>query len=274
MAVSLPRLICLCGALSALSVWADDAPAAQVSDDAPAQDTRHADPPRQLIWSAGLRLKMDDTREPGRLTPRPMIGLRYGRWRTGPVDGDHWHRFGQIRTDNNLTYDWLDSARFRTSLSASIVNLQKDTTVDILEPGRKTLRGRATVDYLGWSHWSVGLVATQDLLGRGAGTALSPNVTYRQALSDDSTILITQSFTWATSTLWATNHQLNVQGVSRQGSGWGSMDTILTLRQRWKSHVSWYAQLSRSHTLGPLYPVEHPERTIWSSQVGVIYFGR
>ena len=243
-----------------------------LAQETPAEKT--ATPETELIWSAGLRLKMDDIRKPGHLTPRPIIGLRYGRWRTGPVDGETWHRFGQVRTDNTLTYDWLDTARLRTSLSASIVNLQKDATLDALEPGRKTVRGKATIDYLGWSHWSVGLVVTQDLLNRGAGTALSPNATYRQALSDDSTLLLSQSFTWATSDLWATDHQFNAEGTVHQGSGWGSADTSLTLRQRWKAHVSWYAQINRSHVLGTVYPTAEPHRTLWSAQAGVIYFGR
>ena len=239
-----------------------------------AQTGPEAEPPRELAWSLGLRLSMNDLRQPDRLGLRPMIGLRWGRWRAGPVDGGTWYRFGQVRTDNNLTYDWLDTARFRTSLSASIVNLSKDATLDALEPGLKTVRGKATLDYLGWSHWSVGLVATQDLLDRGAGTALSPSITYRQALSEDSTILLSQSATWATSTLWTTDHQLNPEGTVHQGTGWGSLDTSLTLRQRWKRHVSWYAQMSRSHVLGPLYPTAHPEHTTWSAQAGLIYFGR
>ena len=255
--------LCLLFAGAGTTARAQDTP-----EDTPAPST----PP--LVWSAGLRLKMNDIRQPGQLTPRPIIGLRYGRWRTGPVDGDSWHRFGQIKTDNTLTYDWLDTARFRTSLSASIVNLQKDAVLDALEPGRKTLRGKATMDYLGWTHWSVGLVATQDLLNRGAGTALSPSVTYRQALSDDSTLLLSQSATWATDTLWTTDHALNPTGAVHQGRGWGSLDTSLTLRQRWKTHVSWYAQLNRSHVLGPVYPALPQDRTTWAAQVGMVYFGR
>lgn len=257
--------LCLCLALAG-PVRADSA-----SDRDQAPPSAH---PRELIWSAGLRLKMDDVRDPGRLTPRPMIGVRYGRWRTGPVDGETWHRFGQLMTDNTLTYDWLDSARWRTSLSASIVNFQKDTTIDLLESGRKTVRGKATLDYLGWSHWSVGLVFTQDLLGRGAGTALSPSLTYRQALSEDSTLLLRQSFTWGSATLWDTEQQFHPDSAVRQGGGWGGMNTSLTLRQRWKPHVSFYVQASRNHVLGPLHPTAPAERTTWGTQAGVIYFGR
>ena len=267
-------LLCFfCAASGAPSIWAQESTAQESTAQEPAAQAP-TDTATGLIWSAGLRLKMDDFRRSGQVTPRPIIGLRYGRWRAGPVDGDSWHRFGQVKTDNTLTYDWLDTARLRTSLSASIVNLQKDSTLDALESGRKTVRGKATIDYLAWSHWSIGLVATQDLLNRGAGTALSPNMTYRQALSDDSTLLLSQSFTWATATMWTTDHQLSPESTLHRGQGWGSMDTSLTLRQRWKPHLSWYMQMSRSHVLGPIYPVSLPERTTWSAQAGVIYFGR
>ena len=247
----------------ATCAWAEDPP-----------PTIHGETrPSELVWSLGLRLKMDDMGHPGQLGLRPMIGLRYGRWRTGAVDGESWHRFGQVKTDNTLTYDWLDSMSWRTSLSASIVNLQRDATFDAVQSGRKTVRGRATIDYLGWSHWSAGLVVTQDLLSRGAGTSLSPSVTYRQALTDSSTILLSQSFTWARSDIWryslTSDPSINQDLPSRWGT---SMDTSLTLRQRWKAHWSWFAQLSRSQILQAGDPTAREGQSRWAGQVGVIYF--
>ncbi len=233
------------------------------------------DRPSELVWSLGLRLKMDDMRHPGQLGLRPMIGLRYGRWRTGVVDGENWHRFGQVKTDNTLTYDMLDSASWRTSLSASIVNLQRDSTLDALQTGRKTVRGRATIDYLGWSHWSAGLVLTQDLLGRGAGTTLSPSVTYRQALTDSSTILLSQSVTWARSDLWRHTSSTDPSVNLNQDTRWGtSMDTSLTLRQRWKAHWSWFAQINRSQVLQAGDPIAREGQHHWAGQLGLIYFQR
>lgn len=246
------------------SAWAEEPPSAVHGDMRPSE----------LVWSLGFRLKMDDARHPGQLGLRPMIGLRYGRWHTGVVDGNSWHRFGQIKTDNTLTYDWLDSKNWRTSLSASIVNLQKDSSFDAIEPGFKTLRGKATLDYLGWSHWSLSLVLTQDLLNRGVDTTLSPSITYRQALSDDSTLLLSQSVTWASSLANATSHRLSPDSAVRLGGGWSSLDTSLTLRQRYTRHISWYAQLNRSEVTGALYPsATAPERSHWNAQAGVIYFG-
>lgn len=243
--------------------------------EAPASEPQTEKRPSELVWSMGLRLKMNDMRQPGQLGLRPMIGLRYGRWRTGVVDGENWHRFGQIVTDNTLTYDLLDSTQWRTSLSASIVNLQREGTFDTVQSGRKTVRGRATIDYLGWSHWSVGLVLTQDLLGRGAGTSLGPSVTYRQALTDSSTILLSQSFTWAKSDLWRYSSQLDPSVNLGQPSRWGtSMSTSLTLRQRWKAHWSWFAQISRSQTLQSGDPLAREGQSNWAGQIGLVYFQR
>ena len=265
-----PHTLALCCAALCASSWAQESVAPSTS----ASTDSAADPPTRLIWSAGFSLKMDDTRQPGQLTLRPMIGLRWGRWRAGPVDGETWHRFGQIRTDNTLTYDALNTPRIRTSLSASIINLQKDSTFDAIESGFKTVRGKATIDYLGWSHWSVGLVMTQDLLGRGVGTALSPGITFRQALSDDSTLLLSQSFTWASAPANATSHRLSPEAAVRQGAGWSSLDSSVTLRQRYTRHISWYGQINRSQVTGALYPtVTPPERSHWNAQIGVIYFG-
>ena len=259
------RWIWLPGLTLAAAAWAEEPP-----------PTVHGETrPSELVWSLGLRLKMDDMAHPGQLGLRPMIGLRYGRWRTGVVDGESWHRFGQIVNDNNLTYDLLDSVNWRTSLSASIVNLQRDSTFDAVQSGRKTVRGRATIDYLGWSHWSVGLILTQDLMDRGAGTSLSPSVTYRQALSENSTILLSQSFTWAKSDIWRYTAPADPAVNLDQASRWGtSMDTSLTLRQRWKAHWSWFAQLSRNQLLQAGDPVAREGQIRWAGQVGLIYFQR
>jgi hypothetical protein len=243
------------------------------ADEAPPPPGPAADePPSVLYWSLGFRLKADDLQTSSQLSLHPMIGLRYGRWRIGAVDGENWHRFGQLKTDSTLTYDWLNTDKVRTSLSGSIQNLQNDGSFSALEPGTKTLRGKATVDYIGWPRWSVGLVLMQDVLGRGAGTALSPSITYRQPLSEDSTLLLSQSLTWGNAALWATTHRLSPDAQVRQDAGWGSLDGSVTLRQRWKPRWSWYAQLNHSRALGTVYPDSVQDRGVWSTQAGVIYF--
>lgn len=255
----------LCGLMTgAVGVaWADHE--ASPTDQAPNSSN--------LLWSLGLQLKMDDMRQPGQSGLRPMIGLLYGRWRAGVVDGERWHRFGQVKSDNALTYDALSDPHWRTAFSGSIVNLQRDSAFDALQSGRKTLRARASIDYLGWPSWSPGLALTQDLLGRGAGTAISPSLTYRQPLDNDSTLLLRQAFIWSRSDTWRYSASPSVD--LGQPSGWGStMDTSLTLRQRWQPHWSWFAQVGRSQSLHAGDPLARSGQTHWAAQLGVVYFER
>ena len=52
------------------------------------------------------------------------------------------------------------------------------------------------------------------------------------------------------------------------------MDTSLTLRQRWKAHWSWFAQISRNQILQAGDPLAHEGQTRWAGQIGLIYFQR
>lgn len=226
-----------------------------------------------LVWSLGESISLQNLRHPNQLGSNVMIGLRYGRWRSGVVDGESWHRFGQIKSDNSLTYDAVNAGDWRTALSAGIVNLQRDSRFDAFQPGRKTVRGKASIDYLGWPFWSVGLVVKQDLLGRGAGTSLSPAITYRKPVSEDSTILLTHALTWSRSEQWRYAQQNNPDVDLSQPSRVGlSMDTSLTLRQRWKPHWSWFAQLNRSQLMRAGDPTTQSGQIVWSGQFGVVYF--
>jgi hypothetical protein len=224
-------------------------------------------------YSLGLRWQASDLRHPG-WTLRPMLGLQYGRWRLGPVDGENWHRFGQVQQDNNLTYDWLRLDNLRTSLSASVLNLDRDSSFDAIRAGRKTLRGKASADYFLPNRWSVGIVMTQDLMDRGAGTSLSPNWTYREPLSDNSTLLLSQSITWGSRSHWQTGHQLSQDLPAHQGSGFGSWDTQLTYRLRFRPHWVFFSQAGISRAIRPVYSADLPPTTLYSAQVGLLYFSR
>ena len=224
-------------------------------------------------YSLGLRWQAGDLRHPG-LSLRPMLGLQYGRWRLGPVDGENWHRFGQVQQDNSLTYDWLRLSHLRTSLSASVLNLERDGSFDAVRSGRKTVRGKASADYFLPNRWSVGVVVTQDLMQRGGGTTISPNWTYREPLSDNSTLLLSQSVTWGSRAYWQTTHQLNQDTPSHEGQGFGSWDTQLTYRYRFRPHWVFFSQAGFSRTIGTTYSASSTPATLYSAQVGVLYFSR
>ena len=268
---------CAAWAACAATGWAQDASPTPTDNAGPTASAPTTEPPlieeEKLVWSLGESISVQNLRHPQQLGSNVMIGLRYGRWRSGVVDGENWHRFGQIKSDNNLTYDALNTGEWRTSLSAGIVNLQRDSRFDAFQPGRKTVRGKASIDYLGWPFWSVGLVARQDLLGRGAGTSLSPSVTYRKPVSEDSTILLTHAWTFSRSDQWRYAQQDNPSVDLSQPSRWGlGMDTSLTLRQRWKPHWSWFAQFNRGQLMRAGDPTAQSGQIVWSGQFGVVYF--
>jgi hypothetical protein len=242
-----------------------------------AQDTPPPVPlePPVAAWdySLGLRWQASDLRHPG-LSLRPMLGLQYGRWRLGPVDGENWHRFGQVQQDNSLTYDWLRLSNLRTSLSASVVNLDRDSSLDAIRSGRKTVRGKASIDYFLPNRWSIGVVMTQDLMERGGGTTISPNWTYRQPLSDNSTLLLSQSITWGSRAHWQMVHQLRQDTPSHIGQGLGSWDTQLTYRHRFQPHWVFFSQIGMNRAMGPTYAASSVPVTLYNAQLGVLYFSR
>ena len=149
-----------------------------------------ADTSSRFRYSLGVKLDITDLRQFEGLKLRPTLGIRYGRWRIGAVDSQSWTRFGQALQDNSLTYDWLKDSKWQTSLSASVVNLERDTTFDAFRAGRKTLRAKASLDYNLNRRWILGLNMTHDLLNRGDGTSLSPTLTYLKTLDDDNALLL------------------------------------------------------------------------------------
>ena len=215
-------------------------------------------------------LDMGDLRLGTGLTINPTLGLRYGRWRLGAADSQSWPLFGQALKDNNLTYDWLKDTRWQTSLSASIINLDQDGTLDAFRSGRKTLRAKASLDYTLNRQWLLGLNMTQDLLQRGDGTTLSPTLTFRQPLDPNSALLLSTYTTWANAGHWQSQARLSEGSALRQDAGLGSWGAQITLRQRLTPQWAYYAQLSTSRLIAPTQAQAHPQSL--SGQLGVIYF--
>ena len=259
----------LCGmaCCTGLSTWAQEAPPGT---------TPLAQEPVAAPWtySLGLRTDMANLSHPGSMKLRPSLGLRYGRWRIGQTDGTDWHRFGQVLQDNNLTYDVRQDSKWSVSLSGSIINLDNNSHFDALKAGRKTLRAKAGLDYRLPNRWSVGLIATQDLFMRGDGSTLSPVLTYRQPLTDRSTLLLSQSATWGSGPHWQTLQQLNTDGINHSGTGWGSVGTQLAYRYKQSRHWGFFSQLSAQRTLQPIFPNPLSSTPAWtySGQLGVVYF--
>jgi outer membrane scaffolding protein for murein synthesis (MipA/OmpV family) len=269
----------LCGLMVCvtLNTWAQ--PAAPDKAESGADQTHQAllsEAPVAPAWtySLALRTEIANLSHPGSMKLRPSLGLRYGRWRIGQTDGTYWHRFGQVLQDSNLTYDVRQDTKWSVSLSGSLINLDKDSHFDAFKAGRKTLRAKAGLDYRLPNRWSVGLIVTQDVFMRGDGTTFSPTLTYRQPLTDHSTLMLSQSVTWGSASHWQTQQNLNPEGITHQGAGWGSLGTQLAYRHQLSRHWGVFSQLSAQRTLQPIFSsslYSTPEWT-YSGQLGVVYF--
>jgi hypothetical protein len=249
----------------ALSSWAQD----------PAPETPPpAASPTPWTYSLGLRSDIADLRHPGTQKLHLNLGLRYGRWRIGSTDGSNWHRFGQVLQDSGLAYDLRQDSKWSMAVSGSIINLDQSGQFDAIKAGRKTLRAKAGVDYRLPNRWSVGLIATQDLFMRGDGTTLSPTLTYRHPLSEVSTLMLSQSMTWASSAHWQTQQALDPLARTHQGTGLGEYAVQLAYRQRLSLHWAFFSQLGAQHTLSPVHPSSLNTIPSWnySGQFGVVYF--
>ncbi|MGV0960218.1 MAG: MipA/OmpV family protein [Limnohabitans sp.] len=259
----------LCGltCCTALTAWAQETPA----ETTPALEAPAVTP---WTYSLGLRTDIANLSHPGSMKLRPSLGLRYGRWRIGQTDGTDWHRFGQVLQDNNLTYDVRQDSKWSVSLSGSIINLDNNSQFDALKSGRKTLRAKAGLDYRLPNRWSVGLIATQDVFMRGDGTSLSPTLTYRQPLSEHSSLMLSQSVTWGSASHWQTQQQLGPEGYTHRGAGWGSVSTQLAYRYKLSRHWGLFSQLGAQRTLQPIFPSPLSAAPEWtySGQLGVVYF--
>ena len=251
---------------------AQEAPSAENTraESSVAENTGAVNTPSPWTYSLGAKLDIGDLRRWNGLELRPTLGLRYGRWRIGTVDSQTWPQFGQALQDNSLTYDWLKDSQWQTGLSASVVNLDQDATFDAFKAGRKTLRIKASVDYSLNRRWILGLNMTQDLLKRGDGTTLSPTLTYRKPLDNDSALLLSAYTTWATAPHWQTDAARTEGSALRQDAGLGIWGAQITYRQRWSPKWAFYSQLSTSRLISPSTPVTDPQG--FSGQLGVIYF--
>lgn len=223
-------------------------------------------------YSVGLRTEMANMSHPGSMKLRASLGLRYGQWRIGQTDGTDWHRFGQVLQDSSLTYDVRQDTKWSVSVSGSIINLDNNGQFDALKAGRKTLRAKAGLDYRLPNRWSIGLIATQDMLMRGDGSTLSPTLSYRHPLTDHSTLMLSQSVTWGNAAHWQAQQHLDPNSTTHRGTGFGDIGTQLAYRHRLSRHWAWSGQLSAQRPLHPIFPSTLPMHWNYAGQLGVVYF--
>jgi outer membrane scaffolding protein for murein synthesis (MipA/OmpV family) len=204
---------------------------------------------------------------------RPVLGLRYGRWRIGHPTGTEWLSFSGYRKESNLAYQWRDDERLKVGLSLRVQNLQDNSSFDGFSSGQNTLRGRVSVNYKLDRHWSLGSDLTQDLMGRGDGTTLSVGAAYGLPLSDRSALSLSAGLNWATADHWATQWRQAAAPAEPWHSGLGSLGVGMSYRYALTPQWAWFGTLSSSRPLGQVQTIS-PHSLSWQGQLGLLYFSR
>ena len=243
-------------------------------DTAPEPPTPDQIQAKRWQYTMGLKLKSSEQAD-GRkgLDLRPVLGLRYGRWRLGHATGDEWFKFSGYREATNLAYDLRDDDRLHLSLSARIQNIQDNSSFDGFSSGKNTVRGRVSASYQLDKHWSLGSDVTQDLMNRGDGTTLSMGVSYLWPLSERSALSLSSGASWATARHWATQLRLRPTPEGGWQAGLGDWGWGMSYRYAITPQWAWFGTLGTSRHLGQVNEVS-PSHFSWNGQLGLLYFSR
>jgi hypothetical protein len=204
---------------------------------------------------------------------RPVIGLRYGRWRVGIGDGEEWLQFNSYRKEPSLSYQWLEKEDISVGLSMRVQNLKTGESFDAFEPGRKTLRSRVFANIRITDRWSGGIDWTQDLLNRGDSSTLSLGVSYSWPLSQQSVLSANSGLTWAPAEHWRTTAGFNRVGAGGLATGVGSIGSGLSYKHSLTPKWAWYSTLGVSKEVGTVAKLSGPHNLV-SGQIGMLYFNR
>jgi hypothetical protein len=227
-----------------------------------------------LSYAVGLRIRTNDLTDLGATSKLlPLIGLRYGRWKLGSsADIDEWLAFNSFRKEPTVSFDLAQSDRIKAALSLRIQNIKTGESFDFIESGRKTLRGRALVNYkLGTSSF-LGFEVTQDLLNRGDGTTVSLGVSESFRLTERSLLIANAGVTWANAIHWQAGNPAST-AAGNLSSGLGSVGVGASYRYSPSPSWAWYTSVGSSRLVGEVGQVLG---TQWrfSGQLGILYFGK
>ena len=226
------------------------------------------------LYTLGVKLQSRDAADASTdLILRPVLGLRYGRWRIGHPTGTEWLSFSGYRKESNLAYQWRDDDRLKVGLSLRVHNLQDNRSFDGFSSGQNTLRGRVSVNYKIDRHWSLGSDLTQDLMDRGDGTTMSLGAAYGLPLSDRSAMSLSAGLNWASAEHWANQWRQGVAPAEPWHSGLGSLGVGMSYRYALTPQWAWFGTLGSARLLGQVQTVS-PRSLSWQGQLGLLYFSR
>lgn len=259
-------LLCgICEAQPSSMADASDAPTAK-------PDTLEAATPWN--YTLGMRVRADDINQASRSAKlRPVLGLRYGRWRVGIGDGQEWLRFNSFRKEPSLSYQWIEKNDISLGLSMRIHNLNTNEGFDVFEPGRKTLRSRVLANVRITDRWSAGLEWTQDVLNRGDSSTLGLGVSYAWPLSNHSELSLSSGLTWAPAEHWRTAAGIHRIGAGGLTTGTGSVGSGLSYKHSLSRQWAWYSTLGINKEVGNVAKLSGPHSLV-NGQIGLLYFDR
>ncbi len=272
--LSLTGLLSLfCGSLLCGICQAQPSSMADATDALTAKpDTSEAATPWN--YTLGMRVRADDINQASRSAKlRPVLGLRYGRWRVGIGDGQEWLRFNSFRKEPSLSYQWIEKNDISLGLSMRIHNLNTNEGFDVFEPGRKTLRSRVLANVRITDRWSAGVEWTQDLLNRGDSSTLGLGVSYAWPLSSHSELSLSSGLTWAPAEHWRTAAGIHRIGAGGLTTGTGSVGSGLSYKHSLSRQWAWYSTLGINKEVGNVAKLSGPHSLV-NGQIGLLYFDR
>lgn len=262
--------------------WAQDAaapalpepPAPAASDAVAEPDTQAWLPTAPPRYTFGMRFAASDLQDVRRdtLKLRPVVGIRWGRWKVGIGDGTEWLRFSGFRKEPGISYDWFDSRRVHFGVSVRIQNIDTGRDWDPFDSGRHTARGRALWSFDLDDRTSLGLELGHDLLNRGDGSTMGLGLSRTLWADDNDLVQLSGGWTWGTGEHWQTAYR-TLPGVETINSGWGSFAVGTSYRHRIDSNWAWYGTAGAARPVGHIGSVVGNDWT-WSAQVGVLRFWR
>jgi hypothetical protein len=272
--LSLTGLLSLfCGSLLCGICQAQPSSMADTSDAPTAKpDTPEAASPWN--YTLGMRVRADDINQASRSAKlRPVLGLRYGRWRVGIGDGQEWLRFNSFRKEPSLSYQWIEKNDISLGLSMRIHNLNTNESFDVFESGRKTLRSRVLANVRITDRWSAGVEWTQDVLNRGDSSTLGLGVSYAWPLSNHSELSLSSGLTWAPAEHWRTAAGIHRIGAGGLTTGTGSVGSGLSYKHSLSRRWAWYSTLGINKEVGNVAKLSGPHSLV-NGQIGLLYFDR
>ncbi len=201
------------------------------------------------------------------------MGFRLGRWDIGSKsDPEAWLAFSGVGTEPSVAYALSPSECSSAYLSLRLHNIKQAGTVfGALETGRHTIVGRAVLNYKVDRHWTAGLEATQDLLGKGDGATLSAGLSRSFRLGERGQISPSAGITWGSGQHWRSAYTGKPLAASLH-AGVGNIGLGLGYREAISSHWGWYGSLSASRPVGQIAQIS---TSGWGlgAQAGLQYFG-